>query len=453
MSVLVALEGTEGLRVEPGRVVSCQMTVSNTSSIVEQFSILFLGDVSGWASAEPPVVSLFPGAQQTVTLTFAPPRDYTTPAGEVPFGVKVIPSIEPDESVTEEGVITVGSFVDIGAELLPRMPTARVLGRQRLAVDSRGNIPVPVAVSAVDASDALRFGFRPSRVTTAPGGAHFVRILIRPRQRFWKGGPQPKPYQVHVEAEGQPPLVLEGALHQKAVLPKGAMLLAALAAVLLLLWFFVVKPAVHNTAVNANKAALAAQQAQTNQLAHQVASAQQQAQAASAAAAAAAAGKPVPTTTTTTSTTIAATTTTTTVKVISASGTTTTLPPPVTLPTDGRLEVVAAPGSTATSATAPIGSGTTLTVTNVVIQNISGSSGTARIERVTPGKPTEDLLVENLSTLTDQEYTFNPAMYFYHDEQLQLRVDCSGNQTACDVGIYYTGPVTEPQSATTTTIP
>lgn len=447
MGALVVIQDAENLRVEPGRVASCRMTISNTGSIVEQFSILFLGEVAGWASADPPVVSLFPGAQQIVTLTFAPPRDHTTSAGEVPFGVKVIPSNEPDESVTEEGLITVGSFVDIGAELLPRMPTARVLGRQRLAVDSRGNTPVAVAVTAIDGAEALRFRIRPSRVTATPGAAHFVRILVKPRQRFWKGGPQPKPYQVHVDAEGQSPLVLEGALQQKPVLPKGAMAVLALAGVLLLLWFFVIKPSVHSTAVNANKAALAAQQAKTNQLAQQVTSAQKQAASASqtanaaAAAAAAATGKPVPTTTTTTTTTV---------QVISAA---TTVPPPVTSNTDGQLQVVAAPGSTGTSATKQIPAGTTMTITNIVIQNISGSAGTARIERVVPGQPTQDLLIENLSNLTNQEFNFNTPIYFYHDQQLQLRVDCAGNQTACDVGIYYTGPITQPQSATTTTIP
>jgi hypothetical protein len=94
-----------------------------------------------------------------------------------------------------------------------------------------------------------------------------------------------------------------------------------------------------------------------------------------------------------------------------------------------------------------------MTITDIVLQNISGSSGTVRIERVIPGQATQDLLVENLATLTDQEFMFNTPIYFYHDQQLQLRVDCNGNQTACNVGMYYTGPVTEPQSATTTTVP
>ncbi len=131
----------------------------------------------------------------------------------------------------------------------------------------------------------------------------------------------------------------------------------------------------------------------------------------------------------------------------------TTIPPPVTSPTDGRLEAVAAPGATAMAQTAQIASGTTLTVTDMIIQNVSGSAGTARIEQIIPGQPPQDLLIENLSNLTDQEFTFNTPLVFTHKQQLRLRVDCAGDQTACDVGLLYTGPETQPSSATTTTIP
>ncbi len=44
-------------------------------------------------------------------------------------------------------------------------------------------------------------------------------------------------------------------------------------------------------------------------------------------------------------------------------------------------------------------------------------------------------------------------MVFTSGQQLILSVDCQGEQSACDVGIYYTGPLTQPQSDTTTTFP
>jgi hypothetical protein len=450
MGVIAALQGAENLIVEPGREVTCEISLSNTGTIVEQYSIMVLGDAAGWVRADPPVVSMFPGAQQTVTLHFAPPRDHTTLAGELPFAVKVIPSNEPEESVTEEGVVTVGSFNDVGAELLPRNPVGRIGGRQRLAIDSRGNSPLPIGITALDASDALRFKFRPQQLAAAPGAAHFVRVRIKPRQRFWRGPQQMKPYQVTVSAEGERPLVLDGMYTQRPVLPKWFFALVAVIVAAVLIWFFILKPAVHDTAVNANKAALASAQNAASNAQKQASSAQNSAASANSKAnqaIAAATGKPIPTTTTT------STTTTTVPKPVTVAATPTTVAPPVTSPTDGRLETVAAPGASASTRTFPIPAGTTLTMSDLVLQNISGSAGTARIERVVPGQPTQDLLVENLSNLTDQEYTFGTPIVFTHDQQVQLRVDCAGNQTACDVGAYYTGPVTQPASATTTTIP
>jgi type II secretory pathway component PulM len=435
------------------------LSLSNTGTIVEQFAIQFLGEGALWIRSDPERVSMFPGAQQTVTLHFSPPRDHTVAAGSVPFAVKVTPQNEPDESVTEEGVITVGSFNDVGAELLPRQVNGRVHGRQRLAVDSRGNVPVDVNVSGSDGADALQFRFRPAELTTVPGGAHFIRVRIRPRKRFWRGPAQLKTYQIQVDAAGERPLVLDGQFTQRAVIPKWVMALIGALVVLALLWQFVLKPAVHDTAVNANKSALAAQQAQTNALKTQVSAAAQSASAANQNATAALAGvgkKPVATTTTstsTTSTTVAKKTSSPTTVPVSTGSTPTTTAPPVTSPTDGRLETVSAPGSTATTATIQIPAGTTLTITNLVLQNISGSGGTARIERLVPNQPAESLLVENLNNLTDQEYNFNTPMVFSHDEQLALQVNCSGDQTACDVGVYYTGPITQPASSTTTTIP
>jgi hypothetical protein len=455
---VVALEGADNLTVEPGQTTTCQLSLANTGSIVEQFTMMMVGDPAPWTTADPPVVSLFPGARQTVTIIFAPPREPTTPAGPVHFGVKVIPSNQPEESVTEEGAITVGSFTDIGAELVPRITTGRLAGRQKLAIDSRGNTPIPIVLSAVDASDALKFRLAPNRVTAAPGSAAFMRIRVAPRQRFWKGPNQQKPYQVHVEPEGERPLLLDGGYTQKAVLPKWLLPALAILAAAALLWFFVLRPSVKNAAVNAaenaQKAALASQQQQT--AAAQAAANQAKSQNAQTAAALAAAqrqldalqGTPAPTTTT--STTVA--------KVVAAAPPATvpatTVPPPVTGPTDGRLAVVAAPGSSAVSAAPAVASGSTLQLTNIVIQNASGSAGTAHVQRVLPNNGgTQDLLVENLGTLTDQEYMFNTAIVFSHGQVLQLRVDCNGGQAACNVSMYYTGPITQPVADTTTTLP
>ena len=466
MAAVVALK-VDNLAVEPGQTATGELSLANTGTIVEQFTILVLGDAAEWTQVEPPVVSLFPQGQQTVTLRFSPPRVHTTPNGYVEFAVKVIPSNEPEESVVEEGAINVGTFNDVGAELVPRVTTGRFSGRQRLAVDSRGNVPVPVTVTAIDAAEALKFRIRPSMMTTAPGEARFAKLSVKPRQRFWRGRPQQKPYKVQVAAGDEKPVVLDGGLTQKAVLPKWLLPLLGILALLLLLWFLVLRPIVKSTAVTASAAQLAAQAAQTRSLAGQLAATKSQVAALSGAKpgtppTTAAPGAP---STTAAGTTVAGSSTT----AKAAAGSTTTKPgtsvapaPPggptsFTGPNDGRLDATGGPNNVPSppgpTSTRVISAGNVLNVTDVVFetekggapQNVDGTPPQATLQRLVPGQPPQTLLNESLSAppYSSQEFRFTSPMQFGSLQTMFLTVSC-GSQPSCQVGVYYTGPLTTP---------
>jgi uncharacterized membrane protein len=59
----VASLGNARLAVEPGGTASVEITIRNSGSVVDQFTIDILGASSAWAAADPPTLSLFPGAQ------------------------------------------------------------------------------------------------------------------------------------------------------------------------------------------------------------------------------------------------------------------------------------------------------------------------------------------------------------------------------------------------------
>ena len=80
MGALVTL-ASKALEVVPGSVASCTVTVKNTGTVVDQFTNDVLGDPGAFASAEPPALSLVPGAEGTAVVSFVPPRDAATPAG------------------------------------------------------------------------------------------------------------------------------------------------------------------------------------------------------------------------------------------------------------------------------------------------------------------------------------------------------------------------------------
>ena len=73
--------------VEPGQEAAVDVRVRNTGTVVDEFTLEVLGDSAGWATVEPSVVSLFPGAEGTARIVFRPPRQSSTPAGSVPYGL------------------------------------------------------------------------------------------------------------------------------------------------------------------------------------------------------------------------------------------------------------------------------------------------------------------------------------------------------------------------------
>lgn len=256
------------LRVDPGGSVSTEMRVRNSGTVVDQFTFQPLGDAAGWITVTPPVVRLFPDTDEVVTVTIAPPRTSATRAGVATWAVKAVPQEDPGGAAVTEGTVDVGSFVELGAELQPVTGRGRLTGRFELAVDNRGNVPVPIRINGTDAEQALSFAIDPPAVDAEPGAAHFAKVRITPAERIWRGQPKNHPFQLLVEpqarrdpdgaANGQAlpapiaPIVVAGNLLQEPVIPKwllkALLALIALLIALFVLWKTLLKPSVESAA-------------------------------------------------------------------------------------------------------------------------------------------------------------------------------------------------------------
>jgi hypothetical protein len=279
------------LSVEPGQEVSAQLRVRNSGSVVDQFTFEGLGAGAAWIEAEPESLSLFPGAEGTVTIHFRPPRSPNTTPGPTPFGVKVVSSEDPMGSAVEEGVITVGRFADRTVELYPLTARGRRKGQFEVAVDNRGNSPIEVEFAGSDPENACRYAFARQALMVEPGTAHFTKFDVIPHDTFWKGPPKTHQFQVLVSerarqaelpapqmAGGPPPPpgvtttapipvtapvpeVVSGTLLQEALLPpwliKAVIAIIALLLILWILWITLFKPTVESAAKDAVEAPLA----------------------------------------------------------------------------------------------------------------------------------------------------------------------------------------------------
>lgn len=260
------------IRVECGSEATCQVTVANTGTVVDEFAFTVLGESAAWATVEPASLSLFPDAEGEVTVTFRPPRDANTPVGQLPFAVRVASKEDPRGSVVEEGTLDVSAFVDCSAEIVPHTSRGRQTGRHEVAIDNRGNAAVEVALSGTDPNDDLTFRFSATSVTAAPGTASFSRFRVTSRGLLWRGTPATLPFAVTVTPAGQQPIRLDASFQQQpmipAWLPRTIAVVFGLILASLITWKVVLQPQVRKTvaqspAVLQNKAAIDSVAAQT----------------------------------------------------------------------------------------------------------------------------------------------------------------------------------------------
>jgi hypothetical protein len=239
------------LFVEPDGEVTCQARVRNTGTIVDRFTIEVVGKAASWVEIEPPVLSLFPDEEGEVTLRFSPPRASHVSAGQVPFGVMVTSS-EDRRSTVAEAVLEVGAATEVFAELIPRTSRGRRTGRHQLAIDNRGNVPLDIEIASADRDGEMRVRVEPPKLRVEPGAAAFAKVTVKPETGFWRGPAQTKPFGLQVNYGQNEPYPVEGTMLQEAKLPKwlAPVAIAAVASVaaLAVMWFGLLRPQIESAA-------------------------------------------------------------------------------------------------------------------------------------------------------------------------------------------------------------
>jgi hypothetical protein len=413
--------------VEPGGSASLELTVRNTGTVVDQFTFELLGGAAAWTTLDPPTVSLFPQAEETVRAVFAPPRATGTAAGPVPFGIRVESREDPQGSVVEEGSVTVAEFSDVTADLTPRATRVTLRGRLQVAVDNRSNIPYQAELVGEDGESAYNYVFRPPLIDVPAGAVAFAKGTIRPKATYWRGPSTTQPFQVvlrqqHVagtepelEPAGThpPELVADGAIVRDALLPgwlgKAVAGLLALFALLALLWFTLVKPQITAAAQNQVKKDIMPVAIQLRTLNH-------------------------------------------TIGVIAAK-THTPPPPPTPTPTNHPHPHTGngAPGSKRAILSTPINAsltaagnnttttyhvpaGKTLDVTDILLENSAGASGSVYLKQ-----NGTVLMSWALADFRDLDYHWITPVFFPAKSRLQLTVrNCTGT---CAPSLYFAGSI------------
>ncbi|GEC07607.1 hypothetical protein SSP24_52620 [Streptomyces spinoverrucosus] len=247
--------------VAPGDTATTTVTVRNDSDIVEAYSLEVVGDCAAWTTVEPARVSLYPGTSETVTIRLEPPRSPEIRAGEMPLGVRVLPTEHPESVRVLETTVHIEEFHELHTELIPRRRRGWLRGRYRLAVRNQGNSPVRVGFTPGQQGEELAFAFNPAEPKLEPGESTEVGLRVRTAKPVWFGAPATWPFTVNAaesrDEEDTPgdeptaPAPLDAEFVQIPIFPRWLLVLLAALLALLLAWFALVRPAVRSAAKEA----------------------------------------------------------------------------------------------------------------------------------------------------------------------------------------------------------
>jgi hypothetical protein len=233
---------TQHVSVQPGGQAQVVAKITSNSSIVEGFRLQILGaEPARWAEVVPPSVDVYPGEEATAAVVFSPPSGPLAPSGVFAFGLLAISTENPDDSAVAEAEVELTQVLGLQAKIIPVTSSGRWRGRHVIQLSNWGNTPAHLHMVASDPDNALGFYLRPDLVELPIGSSATIRLSVRTRRPFLRGPTVRLPFQVVGERAGTPsgPVpqnpygdpgrpVVDGALNQKAILPKAVVTIVAL---------------------------------------------------------------------------------------------------------------------------------------------------------------------------------------------------------------------------------
>ena len=229
------------ISLEAGVSLKSTISIINRGSVVDQFSVEVEGLEESWYTLSASSVKLFPGGQESLTLTIHPPRDPSSKAGKYPFSVKATSVDNPKEVATELGTLEIQPFHEFGAELHPTQRVTRGEADFQLVVRNRGNNRETFKFNAQDEQEACQFRFEDDEVKLDPGENKKVGLWVGAKKRPKFGPKKQYSFQVNVlpEWDKEAAEVVSGQVAYLAMFPRWLVraIVPILAVIIAGIWF------------------------------------------------------------------------------------------------------------------------------------------------------------------------------------------------------------------------
>lgn len=174
---------TPHVTVTPGRPVTIELEIANTTDIIDGITAVVEGLNPSWVRMPTPVLTLFPDQTGTFPLHVAMPRD--TVAGEYLVTVRMVSTVDPSRSTTHDLWLTVEPVEAASMRMRPSVVIGGSRGEFDVIISNDGNVEALFGVSAIDESRIAECTAEPMSVSVPPGHQGVVRMRVTgPRPWF-----------------------------------------------------------------------------------------------------------------------------------------------------------------------------------------------------------------------------------------------------------------------------
>jgi hypothetical protein len=238
--------------IRPGETRRLVLTIENLGERTESLTILPAGTTAAWTTVSKPNLTLFAQSHDTVEIVVRPPAVHTTSAGATTLAVRIVPLVDPDDTVMSETTLLVQPFDDRRLSLLQPLQRARRRALFEFMVENHGNTLASCRLRLIDPSNRVDGNFDPPAVGVAPGGSSLVRLRLHSTSVMFRRRDRQLDFEIEATQTDHDPAVARGSLVQPPTIPPRLMSqVAALTVVVLLAvaaWFGVVRPELREAA-------------------------------------------------------------------------------------------------------------------------------------------------------------------------------------------------------------
>jgi hypothetical protein len=168
------------LDANPGDVLTLEVTVRNTSDVVEHYVIDTLGLPEGaGARSEPEVTKLRPGETGNAAVHLTVKQQPPPEAGVYTLGILVRSRYRDEISRCEELPLTVAPVEKVSLRIEPEVATGGRSANYTVQVTNEGNTRVRLRLSSTDPERRVVSSFRPAEMDLWPGAAAQSLLAVR----------------------------------------------------------------------------------------------------------------------------------------------------------------------------------------------------------------------------------------------------------------------------------